>query len=119
MSIFSLYTQTEFLKAQAEAHNAGYVKGCEQAERIAHQIAAENLRPMRELLVQRRAESPKNSPLAAVSFLVDQLERNEQIRNRLANLFWETVAQYVPDSDLEDLNRRALPVLGDRPNGNG
>lgn len=119
MSIFGLFSHIEMMNARAESHNVGYVKGCEQAERFAAQISQENLKPMRELLMQRRAECPKSSPVLAVTYLVDQLERNEQQRDRLATLIWEIVARYVPDSDIPEINHRILPLVGDRNMGNG
>lgn len=119
LSIFGFCSHSDLLAARAESHNIGYAKGCEQAERIAQGIASENLRPMRELLIQRRAECPKSNPISAVTYLVNELERNEQMRDKLANLLWEIVAQYVPDQDLPQINHRIFPIIGDRNSGNG
>lgn len=119
LSIFGFCSHSDLLAARAESHNIGYAKGCEQAERIAQGIASEHLRPMRELLVQRRAECPKSSPLSAVTYLVNELERNEQQRDKLASLLWSIVAEYVPDSDLPNINPRVFQIIGDRSSGNG
>jgi hypothetical protein len=112
VNIFGLHTSTELLNARAESHNVGYAKGCEQAERIAQALRTESLRPMVDLLIQRRGECPKGSPLAAVTYLVNQLEVAETTKDNVARLLWEIVSQYVPDEGLPEINVRVLRVLG-------
>jgi len=121
-SIWSMITNPIYMRGfdlghvegKDEGHHQGLTEGFQAGKRQGEALYEAALTGMREIIRARRGETPQSSPVAAITYLINSVERAEQDKDRMANFGWELIREFVPKERINEVSNRMKSIVAVR-----
>lgn len=97
-----------------EGHHQGLLEGVAIGERKGASLYEAALTGMREIIRARRGETPQSSPVAAVTYLINSLERAEQDKDRIATFAWSLISEFTPPERINEVSNKMKSIVAVR-----